>query len=42
MAVLDSATRFFGSEAIQDPYPLYERMHAEAPVHRMVTSRGVV
>lgn len=35
MAVLDSATRFFGSEAIQDPYPLYERMHTEAPVHRI-------
>lgn len=35
MAVLDSATRFFGSEAIQDPYPLYERMHAEAPMHRI-------
>jgi cytochrome P450 len=35
MAVLDSATRFFGSEAIQDPYPLYDRMRAEAPVHRI-------
>ncbi|BCO76227.1 cytochrome P450 144 [Mycobacterium intracellulare] len=35
MAVLDSATRFFGTEAIQDPYPLYDRMRAEAPVHRI-------
>lgn len=35
MAVLDSATRFFGSEAIQNPYPLYEQMRAEAPVHRI-------
>ncbi len=35
MAVLDSATRFFGHDAIQDPYPLYDRMRAEAPVHRI-------
>ncbi|GAB1814788.1 cytochrome P450 [Mycobacterium sp. MUNTM1] len=35
MTVLDSAVRFFGSEAIQDPYPLYDRMRAEAPVHRI-------
>jgi len=35
VAVLDSAIRFFGSEAIQDPYPLYDRMRAEAPVHRI-------
>ncbi|BBY39876.1 cytochrome P450 144 [Mycobacterium mantenii] len=35
MAVLDSAIRFFGGEAIQDPYPLYDRMRAEAPVHRI-------
>lgn len=35
MTVLDSATRFFGSAAIQDPYPLYDRMRAEAPVHRI-------
>jgi cytochrome P450 len=35
MAALDSATRFFGSEAIQDPYPLYDRMRAESPVHRI-------
>ena len=35
MAVLDSATRFFDSEAIQDPYPLYDAMRSEAPVHRI-------
>lgn len=35
MTALDSATRFFGSAAIQDPYPLYDRMRAEAPVHRI-------
>lgn len=35
MAVLDSAIRFFDGEAIQDPYPLYDRMRAEAPVHRI-------
>lgn len=35
MAVLDKAIRFFGGEAIQDPYPLFDRMRAEAPVHRI-------
>lgn len=35
MTVLDGATRFFCREAIQDPYPLYDRMRAEAPVHRI-------
>lgn len=35
MVVLDSAIRFFGSEVMQDPYPLYDRMLAEAPVHRI-------
>ena len=35
MAVLDSAIEFFSSEAIQDPYPLFDRMRAEAPVHRI-------
>ncbi|OBB81404.1 cytochrome [Mycobacterium colombiense] len=35
MTVLDSAVRFFSGEAIQDPYPLYDRMRAEAPVHRI-------
>ncbi|OBJ69713.1 cytochrome P450 [Mycobacterium colombiense] len=35
MAVLDRAIDFFCSEAIQDPYPLFDRMRAEAPVHRI-------
>lgn len=35
MAVLDSATRFFDRDVMQDPYPLYDRMRAEAPVHRI-------
>jgi cytochrome P450 len=26
---------FFGAEALQDPYPLYERMRAAGPVHRI-------
>lgn len=26
---------FFGVEALQDPYPLYDRMRAQAPVHRI-------
>ncbi|ORA14905.1 cytochrome P450 [Mycobacterium arosiense] len=38
MAVLDKAIRFFGSDAIQDPYPLFDRMRAEAPVHRISDS----
>lgn len=35
MPVLDDPIRFFGDEALQDPYPLYERMRGEAPVHRI-------
>ncbi|GAB3038526.1 cytochrome P450 [Mycobacterium bourgelatii] len=35
MAVLDDPANFFGAHALQDPYPLYERMRAEAPVHRI-------
>jgi cytochrome P450 len=38
MAVLADPTRFFGAEALQDPYPVYERMRAEAPVHRIGNS----
>lgn len=26
---------FFGSDTLQDPYPVYDRMRAEAPVHRI-------
>jgi hypothetical protein len=35
MAVLDDPTQLFGDEPIQDPYPLYDRMRSEAPVHRI-------
>lgn len=35
MMVVDDPTQFFGAEALQDPYPLYDRMRAEAPVHRI-------
>src|SRR6201997_2643057 len=35
MTVLDDPTQFFGDAAIQDPYPLYDRMRSEAPVHRI-------
>lgn len=27
--------RFFGADTIQDPYPLYDRMRSQAPVHRL-------
>ncbi|HTQ22910.1 cytochrome P450 [Mycobacterium sp.] len=27
--------RFFGADSLQDPYPLYERMRATGPVHRI-------
>ncbi|MEB3020810.1 cytochrome P450 [[Mycobacterium] crassicus] len=27
--------RFFGADTIQDPYPLYDRMRSQAPVHRV-------
>ena len=35
MTVLDDPIQFFGDEPIQDPYPLYDRMRSEAPVHRI-------
>lgn len=35
MAVLADPVNFFGVDALQDPYPLYDRMRAEAPVHRI-------
>lgn len=35
VTILDDPTEFFGTQAIQDPYPLYERMRAESPVHRI-------
>jgi cytochrome P450 family 144 len=38
MTVLADPIQFFGAEALQDPYPLYDRMRAEAPVHRIGNS----
>ncbi|MGO9034865.1 cytochrome P450 [Mycobacterium sp.] len=35
MTVVDDPTQFFSPDALQDPYPLYDRMRAEAPVHRI-------
>ena len=35
MTVVEEPIRFFGAEALQDPYSLYDRMRAEAPVHRI-------
>lgn len=38
MMALDNPVRFFGVDALQDLYPLYDRMRAEAPVHRIGSS----
>jgi cytochrome P450 family 144 len=38
MTVVDDPTQFFGTGALQDPYPLYDRMRAEAPVHQLGNS----
>lgn len=38
MTVLDDPVQFFGADALQDPYPLYDRMRAAAPVHRIGSS----
>ena len=35
MTVVDDPTQFFSAAALQDPYPLYDRMRAEAPVQRI-------
>jgi len=35
MAVLEHPIEFFGVDALQDPYPLYDRLRAERPVHRV-------
>lgn len=35
MTVLDDPNQFFSAAALQDPYSLYDRMRAEAPVHRI-------
>jgi cytochrome P450 family 144 len=35
MPVLTDPIQFFGDDALQDPYPLYDRMRTEAPVHQI-------
>ena len=35
MTLLADATDFFGTAALQDPYPLYDRMRGDAAVHRI-------
>ncbi|MDT5209732.1 MAG: cytochrome family [Mycobacterium sp.] len=35
MTVLADAKDFFGTDALQDPYPLYDRMRHHASVHRI-------
>jgi cytochrome P450 family 144 len=35
VTVVAHAGTFFGAEAMQDPYPLYERMRSAGPVHRI-------
>ncbi|WP_101948916.1 cytochrome P450 [Mycobacterium sp. 3519A] len=35
MTVLQDPLAFFGAEALQDPYPLYDRLRAEGPVHQV-------
>lgn len=35
MTLLRDPVEFFGVDAIQDPYPLYDRLRAEGPVHRI-------
>jgi len=35
VTVVDEAAMLFGTESLQDPYPLYERMRAAGPVHRI-------
>jgi cytochrome P450 len=38
VTVVSDAEIFFGTESLQDPYPLYERMRAAGPVHRIADS----
>ena len=35
MQKLQDPLEFFGVDALQDPYPLYDRLRAEGPVHRI-------
>ncbi|WP_319453886.1 MULTISPECIES: cytochrome P450 [unclassified Mycobacterium] len=38
MTVLSDPLEFFGADALQDPYPLYDRLRAAGPVHRVGAS----
>lgn len=38
MTITSDAVAFFSRESLQDPYPLYERMRAAGPVHRIADS----
>ncbi len=38
MTVLQEPLEFFGVDALQDPYPFYDRLRAEAPVHQVADS----
>ncbi len=38
MTVVNDPIELFGTDALQDPYPLYDRMRAEAPVYRLGNS----
>ena len=35
MLIVDDPIALFGAESLQDPYPLYSRMRAAGPVHRI-------
>ena len=35
MTLLHDPIEFFGADALQDPYPLYDRLRAAGPVHRI-------
>src|ERR1700752_859464 len=35
VTLLQDPLEFFGVDALQDPYPLYDRLRAEGPVHRV-------
>src|SRR5271155_1961900 len=35
MLIVDDPIELFGAKSLQDPYPLYERMRAAGPVHRI-------
>jgi cytochrome P450 len=39
MTIVHEAAAFFGTDSMQDPYPLYERMRAAGPVHRISDSQ---